>query len=83
MWRSLSLLPSPPAPQQLSDTAFGFDFFHCWARFVSSFHQAQVSCMMPWSVNCFCAGEANGVPRTAAQFRQGHEAIWKHLDLGR
>lgn len=70
-------LPSPPAPQQLT-RLLALTFSIAGLRFVSSFHQAQVSWMMPRSINCFHAGETKGVPRMAAQF----QAIWKHLDLG-
>lgn len=79
----VSPLPSPRAPQQLPDAAFGFDFFHCRApRFVSSFHHVQVSRIMPRSVNRGCAGEPGSVPRAPAAFQQECGAAWKHLDPG-
>lgn len=79
----VSPLPSPRAPQQLPDAAFGFDFFHCQApRFVSSFHHVQVSRIMPRSVNRGCAGEPGSVPRAPAAFQQERGAAWKHLDPG-
>lgn len=51
---------SPPQLTQLLALTFSI----AGLRFVSSFHQAQVSCVMPQSINCCCAGEAGSSNRS-------------------